>query len=147
MDCEQTDILLYTYIYRYPISPTPQPSPALPFCPPQPHVDLLLDLEKYCGKFGDASYYRDGMHSEQTNKQTDILLYIYRCQIVEVTNNSICCSISFFPSVSHRSAFQISVVLAAQIQQRRYVPRLFRSFVSRQCSHLSLAIYLYSRFH
>ena len=35
--------------------------------------DLSLDLGKFHRKFGDAGYYRDQMHEEQTN----ILLYIY----------------------------------------------------------------------
>jgi hypothetical protein len=39
-------------------------------------LDLPLGLGKVHGKFGDASYYRDRMHSEQTNKQTNFLLYI-----------------------------------------------------------------------
>ena len=30
-------------------------------------LDLPLDLGKIHGKFGDASFYRDRMHSEQTN--------------------------------------------------------------------------------
>jgi len=41
-----------------------------------PPLDLPLDLEKYHGKFGGASYYRDWMHSKQTDRQPNILLYI-----------------------------------------------------------------------
>jgi hypothetical protein len=43
-------------------------------------VDLPLDLGKVHGKFGDASYYRDRMHKEQTNKQTSkqTFFFIYR---------------------------------------------------------------------
>jgi hypothetical protein len=44
-----------------------QPSFA-PRRPRQPPVALLLDLEKVHGKFGDANYYTDGMHSEKTDK-------------------------------------------------------------------------------
>ena len=34
-------------------------------------LDLPRDLGKVPGKFGDAGYYRDRMHSEQTNRQTN----------------------------------------------------------------------------
>ena len=70
--CEQTDIL--RDIYRYPIPPTPQPSPTLALCPLQPHVDLLLDLGKCHGKFGDATSYRGWMHSEQTDKLSSLYI-------------------------------------------------------------------------
>jgi hypothetical protein len=33
-------------------------------------LDLPQDVVKACVNFGDASYYRDRIHSEQTNKQT-----------------------------------------------------------------------------
>ena len=68
--CEQTDIL--RDIDRYPIPPTPilHPSPTLSLCPPQSHVDLLLDLGKCHVKFGDATSYRDWIHSEETERQT-----------------------------------------------------------------------------
>ncbi len=59
-----------------PPSPTPRPSPTLPLCPRQPHVDLPLDLGKYRGKFGDDSYCRDSMHNEQTHRQTFFFIYI-----------------------------------------------------------------------
>ena len=58
MHCEQTAILRDIYRYPIPPTPTPQPSPTLPLCPSQPHVDLLLDLGKCHGKFGDATSYR-----------------------------------------------------------------------------------------
>ncbi len=41
-------------------------------------VDLFLDVKIVFGKFGCISSYGLQTHSEQTNKQTDILLYIYR---------------------------------------------------------------------
>jgi hypothetical protein len=40
--------------------------------------DLPLDLRICHGKFGNDSAYRDRTHKGQTDKQTNILLYIYR---------------------------------------------------------------------
>ena len=77
MHCEQTAILRDIYRYPIPPTPTPQPSPTLPLCPSHSHVDLPLDLGKYCGKFGDASYHRDWMYSEQTDRQTDKFSSLY----------------------------------------------------------------------
>ena len=52
-------------------------SPTLPRAR-RPRLDLPPDLRICHGKFGDASSYRDQMHKEQTDRQTDILLYIDR---------------------------------------------------------------------
>ena len=38
------------------------------------NVDLPLGLRKYRGKFGGDSYYRDWMHSEQTNKLSSLYI-------------------------------------------------------------------------
>jgi hypothetical protein len=64
----------------------PLPPPPLLLQPRQHRLDLPLDLEECHGKFGDASYYRDQMHKEQTDRQTDkhSSLYIYRCKYYNI---------------------------------------------------------------
>ena len=41
----------------------------------RPPHDLPLDLRVCHGKFGDASYYRDRMHKEQTDRHSSLYIY------------------------------------------------------------------------
>ena len=75
--CKVPAIAFYYNLGEISHSPTHTHTQQLTHLTPLPRqllLDLPLDLGKCHGKFGDASYYRDRMHSEQT----DILLYIYR---------------------------------------------------------------------
>ena len=68
--CQQLHFII-TWV-KFHIVPPHTHTLKLTHLPRQPLLDLPLDLGKCHRKFGDASYYRDRMHSQQT----DILLYI-----------------------------------------------------------------------
>jgi hypothetical protein len=66
--CIREFSIFLRWVEFHPIAPPPLSL----LQPRQPRLDLPLDREECHEKFGNASYYRDQMHKEQT----DILLYI-----------------------------------------------------------------------
>ena len=63
---------IVTWVKFHPIPTTPALAHFTPL-PCQPLLDIPLDLGKFHGKFGDASYYKDLIHSEQTDRHSSSL--------------------------------------------------------------------------